>query len=92
MNFKDQKVKQAVYEHLQFAISSVEAVLPVVLANESMNGETQFLKNMADNMRLTLISQILTFTLVRDFRLANSLNGLIEADVPPGRRLQDMVL
>jgi len=93
MNFQDPKVRQAVYDHLKFAFESVQSVMPPrYAAHQNTKGgeDTKAMYQVADNMRIALIGQILSFTLARDYRLANSLTELKEARA--GWKLEDLLL
>ena len=94
MDFDNPKVRQAVYKHIQFAVYSVGAVIPDQQGNALDDSERTMMRNLADNMRLALVAQVLSFTLSRDYRLTNTLNRiqLQPADIQAGRILEDLVL
>ena len=90
MNLQDQKVRRAIYEHLKFAVDSVAAVIPTTERNPLHSDDGVY--QMADNMKIALIGQILSFTLARDNRLSNSLIGLRADQLKEGQKLEDFLL
>ena len=70
MNFNDVKVRQAVWEHITFAVSAVTAAIPDVTAESSSD---KMVSDMTNALRNPIIMQVLQFSLNLDYRLKNSL-------------------
>lgn len=68
MNFKDQRVRRRVVEHINFAIAAVKAALPEA-EEGSASEEINAMKQVAE---VPLILAVLNFTLGLDYQLRNT--------------------
>ena len=76
MDFNNPQVRQRVMQHINFAVGSVAAAMPVDENIYGDNEEAKLAYQMAMQLRNPIIMQILSFTLNLDHVLKNTLSGI----------------